>query len=105
MDAELIGRLIFKLIIAVVVIWGLLKMLVFVRNLLRPVTKMVAPVVKAAAPVVDKLDAHVEKSLRSSGLGAVADLGAWGKKTARGAIQGTSKALDAVENGQRKNQP
>ncbi len=74
--------------------WLTWRVLIFLRVFLRPVTK---PIIKASKPYVERFNAHTDESLRSAGLGKVAD---FDKKvnTARSSVlSSVNKMMDEYE--------
>lgn len=62
-----------RLFFAGILLWLLLRLVLFLRLLFAPVTKKMAEVGKVIDPAASKVSQHIDDSLRRAGLGAVAD--------------------------------
>jgi|GEM_PF-6018777 len=78
--------------------WAFWRFLIFLRAFLRPIGKKVddtiGPRVNEAA---NKLDAHIDQSLRTAGLGNVADFSKTLGKTFTGIRSAVDSAMDSTE--------
>ena len=71
--------------------WGAWRLLIFLREFLRPASKVIAD---KTNPVLTDLEEHLDKSLRSAGMGKIADLNRSLKSIINEAIGKINTAMD-----------
>lgn len=67
--------------------WLVWRIILFIRNLLRPTAEALEPIAAKVNPSLEKLNNHVDQSLRDAGLGKIADA----NKTFQKGIEGFLK--------------
>jgi hypothetical protein len=87
-----------KLIVTLSIIcaagWLVWRILIFLRAFLRPVAN---PIIKASKPYVDSFNSHTEASLRSAGLGKIADFDKKINTTRSKVLSSVNKMMDEHE--------
>ncbi len=83
------ARTFLALLVLAGVVYGLWRLLIFVRILLRPAMQKYSGEISAVMATRDKFNDHVSESLHSAGLGKVADVG----ESVDGAVRKASSKL------------